>query len=285
MKIKRSTIQPRVRMQALIHSGHRCIYCGVTSLEEKLQVDHVIPVYEGGTDDIGNLVVACRACNIGKGRNLILETTDGDVGLYVKSPNVTRKKNSLAVPEKAREASRKCRDMVSAWLPQFKRWWAEIEVLPPAIDVNSLGFGFQFAPTLICRGRDGCDIGPEVRVLLTRWCEVGGMIPEEQALIRNAVISGYKVPTMIIMGPPSFFYAVVVKNRHKGSPEGFFVNHFLQPSGEWTNTGWCPDETLLFEDLRLPVEDECQEQLAEMYWDDSKGRFFGVYSSCDSWGL
>lgn len=285
MKTQRSQIQPRVRMQALIHYGHRCVYCGATSQEAKLEVDHVIPVSKGGTNDIGNLVIACRECNIGKGRNLILETTDGDVGVYLKAPVGEPPRNPLAVPEKAWGAQRECDDIIAAWLPQFKRWWSDIDVLPGAIDIVSRGFQFQFAPTLICQGRGGCDIGPEVRVLVTSWKDVGRLTPEEQALIRNAVISGYEVPTMIIMGPPRFFYAVVVKGLHKGSPQGFFVDQFLQPSGRWSNTGWYPDECLNFEDLRLPVEGECRERLVERFWDDSKERFVGVYSSCDSWGL
>ena len=34
-----------------------------------LEVDHVVPRSEGGTDDESNLVTTCRDCNRGKGRN------------------------------------------------------------------------------------------------------------------------------------------------------------------------------------------------------------------------
>ena len=40
--------------------GHACRYCG--SLE-RLTIDHVIPRSRGGSDDAGNLVVACKSCN------------------------------------------------------------------------------------------------------------------------------------------------------------------------------------------------------------------------------
>jgi hypothetical protein len=40
--------------------GSACVYCGTT---EHLAVDHMVPVCQGGTDDIDNLARACRFCN------------------------------------------------------------------------------------------------------------------------------------------------------------------------------------------------------------------------------
>lgn len=42
---------------------HCCVYCGAT---EDLTVDHVLPLSRGGTNDLGNLVTACRPCNSSK---------------------------------------------------------------------------------------------------------------------------------------------------------------------------------------------------------------------------
>lgn len=44
--------------------GYRCVYCGAR--HEYLEVDHVIPRIQGGTDNIANLVTACRPCNRSK---------------------------------------------------------------------------------------------------------------------------------------------------------------------------------------------------------------------------
>lgn len=43
--------------------GLGCVYCSAT---ENLVVDHMVPVKLGGTDDIDNLALACKACNSGK---------------------------------------------------------------------------------------------------------------------------------------------------------------------------------------------------------------------------
>ena len=43
-------------------NGH-CAYCGCELPFEKMQVDHIISVEHGGTNDMDNLLPACRSCN------------------------------------------------------------------------------------------------------------------------------------------------------------------------------------------------------------------------------
>jgi len=43
--------------------GHRCVYCGT---DTSLQIDHMQPVMQGGTDDLDNLATACKPCNSAK---------------------------------------------------------------------------------------------------------------------------------------------------------------------------------------------------------------------------
>lgn len=47
-----------------------CIYCG--SLKN-IQADHVVPLARGGTHSLGNLVPACKTCNLSKGARTITE--------------------------------------------------------------------------------------------------------------------------------------------------------------------------------------------------------------------
>ena len=41
--------------------NYTCQYCG--KVGGKLETDHIIPFSKGGTDDMDNLVTACRKCN------------------------------------------------------------------------------------------------------------------------------------------------------------------------------------------------------------------------------
>lgn len=42
--------------------GH-CAYCGCELEYRDMQVDHVIPLRRGGSDDVDNMLPACRSCN------------------------------------------------------------------------------------------------------------------------------------------------------------------------------------------------------------------------------
>jgi 5-methylcytosine-specific restriction endonuclease McrA len=54
-------IPPNVRQAVLDRDDYICRYCGRRS--QTMEVDHIIPVSQGGTSTLGNLVTACRECN------------------------------------------------------------------------------------------------------------------------------------------------------------------------------------------------------------------------------
>ena len=52
------------RPKLIERDGDQCIYClDLASLE----IDHIYPIFQGGTDDLDNLGLACRVCNKSKG--------------------------------------------------------------------------------------------------------------------------------------------------------------------------------------------------------------------------
>lgn len=55
------------RFRIFVRDGHRCVYCGSVFPVEDLTVDHVQPLLRGGDGSSGNLVTACRGCNVQKG--------------------------------------------------------------------------------------------------------------------------------------------------------------------------------------------------------------------------
>lgn len=63
---ERKSLSVRVRFEILKRDGFRCRYCGATAMDSPIEIDHVVPVARGGTNDPENLVAACWACNSGK---------------------------------------------------------------------------------------------------------------------------------------------------------------------------------------------------------------------------
>jgi 5-methylcytosine-specific restriction endonuclease McrA len=64
------------RFKVLERDNFTCRYCGGKSPDVVLDVDHIVPVRDGGTDDLDNLVSACVDCNTGKsGHPLRADTT------------------------------------------------------------------------------------------------------------------------------------------------------------------------------------------------------------------
>ena len=54
-------------------AGHRCEYCHAPEavFNFPFEVDHIEPVIRGGSDDMENLALACRACNLRKAAHVV----------------------------------------------------------------------------------------------------------------------------------------------------------------------------------------------------------------------
>lgn len=84
-------ISPKVRFEVLKRDGFRCAYCGRSSEEAPLEVDHIIPRVQGGSDDKSNLITACKECNVGKSGNTLVETNLEDSINHVVSTKIISK--------------------------------------------------------------------------------------------------------------------------------------------------------------------------------------------------
>lgn len=72
MARKRVGLSRRLRFEVFKRDGFLCRYCGRgVGPDVVLEVDHVIPVAEGGPNDPVNLVTACFDCNRGKSKVLL----------------------------------------------------------------------------------------------------------------------------------------------------------------------------------------------------------------------
>jgi hypothetical protein len=66
----RKTIPHAVRWRVLKRDAYRCAVCGKSPATHRgvdLEVDHIVALARGGTDEDGNLRTLCGACNRGKG--------------------------------------------------------------------------------------------------------------------------------------------------------------------------------------------------------------------------
>lgn len=62
----RKAISKRVRFEVFKRDSFKCQYCGKSSPEVILHIDHIKPVSKGGDNSMVNLVTACDSCNLGK---------------------------------------------------------------------------------------------------------------------------------------------------------------------------------------------------------------------------
>jgi len=64
-----------LRFAIFARDNFRCVYCGISAREYELQVDHILPVIEGGCDTVENVVTSCMKCNSSKGHFILKPVT------------------------------------------------------------------------------------------------------------------------------------------------------------------------------------------------------------------
>jgi hypothetical protein len=56
----------KIRFEIFKRDKFICQYCGRTPPDVKLEVDHIMPLSQGGSDESANLLTSCWDCNRGK---------------------------------------------------------------------------------------------------------------------------------------------------------------------------------------------------------------------------
>jgi hypothetical protein len=65
--VPKRNVSPKKRMAVLEKYRFKCAYCGATALDGvTLEVNHILPISKGGSNDMENLQILCKPCNIGK---------------------------------------------------------------------------------------------------------------------------------------------------------------------------------------------------------------------------
>ena len=63
---KRNPLGSRLRHECFKRDNYLCKDCGATKEESTLHCDHILPVAQGGTDELSNLQTLCANCNLAK---------------------------------------------------------------------------------------------------------------------------------------------------------------------------------------------------------------------------
>src|SRR5436190_24370619 len=66
-------MNPATRAAVRERAGNRCEYCQLHQEDSPLaplHIEHIVPRFHGGSDELDNLALACVDCNLRKGPNL-----------------------------------------------------------------------------------------------------------------------------------------------------------------------------------------------------------------------
>jgi len=90
-----SQITKTRREEVLSEKGHECRFCGVTEAQHKedhgrsLDIHHIIPKRQGGTDDVSNLLPVCIDCH------RTLEETQGKALTRIRDEHTERLQDKI----------------------------------------------------------------------------------------------------------------------------------------------------------------------------------------------
>jgi hypothetical protein len=109
----------RTRFEVFKRDEFTCRYCGRRSPEVVLQVDHIVPVCDGGSDDQINLATSCWECNSGKSGVPLNELITGE-DPHDRAIEILERKRQLEEYNRVLAEDREARE-AEAW--KVWRYW------------------------------------------------------------------------------------------------------------------------------------------------------------------
>ena len=95
---KRKAISKSTRFEVFKRDGFKCQYCGRSAPEVILEIDHIVPVSQGGGNDLLNLITSCMDCNRGKSDRKLSDTAVIDKQkLQLEEMNAIREQTEMMI--------------------------------------------------------------------------------------------------------------------------------------------------------------------------------------------
>lgn len=113
-KIRRP-LSKKERFDVFERDAFACCYCGRRPPEVCLEVDHVVPLCEGGPDDLSNWVTSCEGCNRGKGGRVLQVEPAGHDALRL-SQEMRERERAARETQAALSSEAEYRQDVTNWL-------------------------------------------------------------------------------------------------------------------------------------------------------------------------
>jgi hypothetical protein len=150
---KRISLSKSVRFEVFKRDSFKCQYCGASAPDVLLQVDHIMPVANGGSNELVNLITACEVCNAGK-RDKTLDDRTAVAKARAQMEGLQDRREQLEMMMQWREG---LRDLQSETVDHVCEYWKK---LAPGWDVNENGKNKirawlkKFSVEEICHGMD-----------------------------------------------------------------------------------------------------------------------------------
>lgn len=103
---KRVTWPKGLKQELMKRQDNTCVYCGHRRIARNFEIDHMIPVIQGGSNDIRNLQVICSFCNRSKGIQTDREFRERYSRLGVPRTPLTPPKRVISEAEFKKETQR-----------------------------------------------------------------------------------------------------------------------------------------------------------------------------------
>lgn len=113
------SISKKIRFEIFKRDNWTCRYCGKKPPGIVLEIDHVIPIVEGGGNEAANLVTSCFDCNRGKGKYRL----DKNSTAVLKEPDFAITKERLEQLKAYYEHLTEIESMIDEYVVLLDEYW------------------------------------------------------------------------------------------------------------------------------------------------------------------